>query len=66
MAPAECLRRPSKYDNFVVRAPQKQREKCFANFFAKGVFFLNENDSLVSKTRIADPAAVKDYYVRAM
>ena len=64
--PPSSMPPTSKYDNFVVRAPQKTGAKCFANFFAKGVFFLNENDSLVNKTRIADPAAAKAYYARAM
>jgi len=56
----------SKYDNFVVSAPGRKTETSFDSFFARGTFFINENDSLVSKTRIDDPVAAQVYYARAM
>ena len=64
--PPSSMPPTSKYDNFVVRTPHRQRETHFGQCFARGVFFFNENDSLVSKTRIADPQAAQDYYARAM
>ena len=56
----------SRYDNFVVSAPRSKTETPFGRFFARGTFFINENDSLVSKTRIDEPAAAQAYYARAM
>jgi hypothetical protein len=56
----------SNYDNFVVRAPGRRAATPLDGFFARGAFFINERDSLVSKSRIDDPAAAHDYYDRAM
>ena len=56
----------SKYENFVVRAPGRKTEPPFGRFFSRGTFFINENDSLVSKTRIDDPRTAQAYYARTM
>ena len=56
----------SNYDNFVVRAPGRRAATALDGFFARGVFFINERDSLVSKSRIDDPSTAQDYYDRAM
>lgn len=59
----------STYDNFVVSTVAgkgKKTENRFSNFFAKGVFFINENDSMVNRTYIDDPKAAQSYYDRAM
>ena len=59
----------SKYDNFVVSTvPGKGRktEDRFSNFFAKGAFYFNENDSMVNKTHIDDSTVAQAYYDRTM
>jgi hypothetical protein len=59
----------SKYDNFVVSTVPGKGKKTnnrFSDFFAKGVFYINENDSMVNRTYIDDPTAAQAYYDRTM
>jgi len=59
----------SKYDNFVVSTAAgkgKKAENRFSEFFARGVFYINENDSMASKRYMGDPTAAQAYYDRTM